>query len=176
MRCDCPDRRFPPPWSVQELDACFVVKDSGGQKLAIKDDLRSAAHSPQKAKPTGGAMLDLRRNLAQPFLGAICPSLMMSDGCLEIIYLIVCGLKLIREILSGLSCLLEFSLSRLSRLFNKLKNGTPCPVHYIGFRGGTPFRSIRDNGFQTHRTLTNFKFAPAQLVQVQLANFGQQRD
>jgi hypothetical protein len=28
-------RRFPPPWSVEELnDACFVVIDSGGQKLA----------------------------------------------------------------------------------------------------------------------------------------------
>jgi hypothetical protein len=29
-----PRRRFPPPWSVEELDARFVVKDSGGQKLA----------------------------------------------------------------------------------------------------------------------------------------------
>jgi hypothetical protein len=27
-------RRFPPPWSVEDLDACFVVKDSAGQKLA----------------------------------------------------------------------------------------------------------------------------------------------
>jgi hypothetical protein len=27
-------RRFPPPWSVQELDAYFFVTDSGGQKLA----------------------------------------------------------------------------------------------------------------------------------------------
>jgi len=27
-------RRFPPPWSVQELDACFIVTDSTGQKLA----------------------------------------------------------------------------------------------------------------------------------------------
>jgi hypothetical protein len=30
-----PARRFPPPWSVEELnDACFIVKDSAGQKLA----------------------------------------------------------------------------------------------------------------------------------------------
>jgi hypothetical protein len=29
-----PARRFPPPWSVEELDACFVVTDSAGQKLA----------------------------------------------------------------------------------------------------------------------------------------------
>jgi hypothetical protein len=28
-------RRFPPPWSVEELDACFIVKDSVGQKLAF---------------------------------------------------------------------------------------------------------------------------------------------
>jgi hypothetical protein len=29
-----PDRRFPPPWSVDELEACFVVKDSAGQKVS----------------------------------------------------------------------------------------------------------------------------------------------
>jgi len=27
-------RRFPPPWSVEELEACFVVIDSAEQKLA----------------------------------------------------------------------------------------------------------------------------------------------
>jgi hypothetical protein len=27
-------RRFPPPWSIDELEACFVVKDRAGQKLA----------------------------------------------------------------------------------------------------------------------------------------------
>ena len=27
-------RRFPSPWSVAELDACFVVRDHSGQKLA----------------------------------------------------------------------------------------------------------------------------------------------
>jgi hypothetical protein len=29
-----PERRFPAPWSVEELDACFLVIDNGGQKLA----------------------------------------------------------------------------------------------------------------------------------------------
>jgi hypothetical protein len=29
-----PERRFPPPWTVEDLGSCFVVKDSGGQKLA----------------------------------------------------------------------------------------------------------------------------------------------
>jgi hypothetical protein len=28
------ERRFPPPWSIDELEACFVVKDGTGQKLA----------------------------------------------------------------------------------------------------------------------------------------------
>jgi hypothetical protein len=27
-------RRFPPPWSVEETDACFIVKDHAGHSLA----------------------------------------------------------------------------------------------------------------------------------------------
>jgi hypothetical protein len=27
-------RRFPPPWSIEDIDACFVVKDGNEQKLA----------------------------------------------------------------------------------------------------------------------------------------------
>jgi hypothetical protein len=29
-----PSRRLPPPWSVEEQDACFVVRDHNGQALA----------------------------------------------------------------------------------------------------------------------------------------------
>jgi hypothetical protein len=29
-----PSRRFPPPWTVDELEACFVVRDHNGQQLA----------------------------------------------------------------------------------------------------------------------------------------------
>jgi hypothetical protein len=29
-----PVRRFPPPWSIEDIGAAFVVKDGGGQKLA----------------------------------------------------------------------------------------------------------------------------------------------
>ena len=29
-----PERRFPPPWSVEEQPACFVVRDHNGQALA----------------------------------------------------------------------------------------------------------------------------------------------
>jgi hypothetical protein len=28
-----PARRFPPPWSVEEQAACFVVRDANGQAL-----------------------------------------------------------------------------------------------------------------------------------------------
>jgi hypothetical protein len=31
--CRVTERRFPPPWTVEELDACFVVRDASGQKL-----------------------------------------------------------------------------------------------------------------------------------------------
>jgi hypothetical protein len=44
-----PPRRFPPPWSVEETDACFIVRDHNGQALAyvyFEDEpgRRSAAH------------------------------------------------------------------------------------------------------------------------------------
>ena len=29
-----PARRFPPPWSVEETEACFIVRDANGQALA----------------------------------------------------------------------------------------------------------------------------------------------
>jgi hypothetical protein len=29
-----PNRRFPPPWTVEDNGACFIVKDRAGQALA----------------------------------------------------------------------------------------------------------------------------------------------
>ena len=29
-----PELRFPPPWSADETDACFIVPDANGQALA----------------------------------------------------------------------------------------------------------------------------------------------
>jgi hypothetical protein len=29
-----PEGRFPPPWSVEETDACFIVRDANRQALA----------------------------------------------------------------------------------------------------------------------------------------------
>ena len=38
-------RRFPPPWSVEEGETYFVVKDNDGQQLALHfNDPRSAAN------------------------------------------------------------------------------------------------------------------------------------
>jgi hypothetical protein len=28
-----PEHRFPPPWTVEETDACFIVRDANGQAL-----------------------------------------------------------------------------------------------------------------------------------------------
>jgi hypothetical protein len=47
----------------------------------------------------------------QPFLGAICPILIVSNICLELIYPALGSSKLIRKLLSGLSCHLEVCLS-----------------------------------------------------------------
>ena len=42
-------RRFPPPWTVEETDACFIVKDGAGQSLPYvyfeeESGRRAAAH------------------------------------------------------------------------------------------------------------------------------------
>ena len=29
-----PERSFPPPWTVEETNACFIVRDANGQALA----------------------------------------------------------------------------------------------------------------------------------------------
>jgi hypothetical protein len=44
-----PERRFPPPRSVEETDACFIVRDGNGHALAYvycedEPGQRSAAH------------------------------------------------------------------------------------------------------------------------------------
>ena len=44
-----PARRFPPPWSVEELDACFVVCDRGGPAARRL----SSTHAERGAKDCG---------------------------------------------------------------------------------------------------------------------------
>ena len=50
-RCSmpAPQRRFPPPWSVEETEACFIARDANGQALAYvyfeeEPGRRAAAH------------------------------------------------------------------------------------------------------------------------------------
>jgi hypothetical protein len=49
-----PQRRFPPPWSIEELnDACFIVRDHDGQALVYFEEepgRRSAAKLLTKDK------------------------------------------------------------------------------------------------------------------------------
>ena len=40
--------RFPPPWSVEETPACFIVRDRAGQALAHPYYEESDASSPAK--------------------------------------------------------------------------------------------------------------------------------
>jgi hypothetical protein len=59
-----PPRRFPPPWTVEELDACFVVPDVNGQvlayvyceeaaaKLLSKDEARAIVPVPSRVAGT----------------------------------------------------------------------------------------------------------------------------
>ena len=34
MPAEMTDRRFPPPWTLDEHDECFIVRDANGQALA----------------------------------------------------------------------------------------------------------------------------------------------
>jgi hypothetical protein len=59
--------RFPPPWSVEELEACFVVTDTAGQKLANVyfeegPERRSAAKRLGKMRRGGGVPAPLSGN------------------------------------------------------------------------------------------------------------------
>jgi hypothetical protein len=38
-------RRFAPPWSVEETEACFIVRDAGGQVFLCMERARSDRHA-----------------------------------------------------------------------------------------------------------------------------------
>ena len=55
-----PERRFPPPWDIEEANAsCFIVKDNNGQALAylyFEEELgRRAAANKDEARRCGPA-------------------------------------------------------------------------------------------------------------------------
>ena len=47
-------RRFPPPWTAEETEACFIVRDANGQALA-------SVHNGRIVKRTGdGVLIEFR--------------------------------------------------------------------------------------------------------------------
>jgi hypothetical protein len=49
-------RRFTPPWSIEEQDACFVVRDHNGQTLAYFAGARvGSIVTPWQSSPHGTA-------------------------------------------------------------------------------------------------------------------------
>ena len=65
-------RRFPPPWTVEELEACFVVRDHNGQKLAyvyFEDEPGRRLAAELLSRPMVTClrpMIALRRSWRQP--------------------------------------------------------------------------------------------------------------
>ena len=57
-----PERHFPEPWSVEELDTCFVVKDLNGQALAYMYFEKEPRHRYRRSE------LLTRRSVSRPFL------------------------------------------------------------------------------------------------------------
>ena len=49
-----PQRRFPPPWSAEETEACFIVRDAKGQALAY-------VYFEEEPGPRGGQAAHARR-------------------------------------------------------------------------------------------------------------------
>jgi hypothetical protein len=56
-------RRFPPPWSVEETDACFIVRDANGQALYFEDTSRD------RNRPTMAREAEEEGNKARPRRG-----------------------------------------------------------------------------------------------------------
>jgi hypothetical protein len=52
------DRRFPPPWTVEETDACFIVHDRNKQALAY------VYFEEEQGAAIGGQAADERRSAA----------------------------------------------------------------------------------------------------------------
>jgi len=71
-----PERRFPPPWSVEETDACFIVRNANVQAIAyvyFEDELgRRAARNSSRAT-TRGVSPPTSRSCCCPEMGDAGP-------------------------------------------------------------------------------------------------------
>jgi hypothetical protein len=91
-------RRFPPPWSIEERQACFIVKDGNGQALAYvyfeEEPGRRSAENLMSHDEAGALALNIAKLPAlfgspkhwraeYPHL-AICPVRISADtqGCI----------------------------------------------------------------------------------------------
>jgi hypothetical protein len=75
----------PSPWTVQELEACFVVTDSDGQKLAFiyhQDEQRAAAKLPTKeqARQIAANIARLPEVLRKEWRAALATSYLYKAG------------------------------------------------------------------------------------------------
>jgi len=68
-----PARRFPPPWSVDEMnDACFIVRDANGRRSAISISRMSRAHVQRR--------ILLTKDEARPHLAVSCAACSPTAG------------------------------------------------------------------------------------------------
>jgi hypothetical protein len=44
-----PTRRFPPPWSVEEQEVCFVVRDHKGSNFYFEDEPGRRSAAPMRS-------------------------------------------------------------------------------------------------------------------------------
>jgi hypothetical protein len=64
-------RRFPPPWTVEELDACFVVIDSAEQKLAYVYFEEESEHRSAAKLLTKDEARRIAANIAKPAVAQV---------------------------------------------------------------------------------------------------------
>jgi hypothetical protein len=67
------NRRFPPPWSLEQQDACFVVRDGNGQQLAYVYFEDEPGRRLAKGKAAELAALKLVRNKLEEHVRKSCP-------------------------------------------------------------------------------------------------------
>jgi hypothetical protein len=63
-----PARRFLPPWSVEELDAGFVVRDHSGQQLAYAKGRLEQVRSLMRAGQRSASLARLLAGARSPIL------------------------------------------------------------------------------------------------------------